>query len=1208
MDIISQLEALGRNAASPWAIIKADNTKIYAYHLPSDTLSKLNTSKDAKGERIRFSNGCLKYHFGKQWENGAIALQRLADNGSDLFLIPNYIPLDPDGANGIGADFISHADSLFCEIDDISIPQQWQKIEEVKAHLGLEPSLVVFSGGKSLHIYFRLEQPLTDLSHWKRLQQKLICLFDSDPAIANPNREMRLAGVARKSKDSFQSIELQRDRAYGIQEIESILDGSGLFPYGMDDDRFRFYRREGRSALTKLPEEINPPRPQVQPREINPSDSDRFPLEICLTKHDQDLINGGAGSDRNNQGLKLAKNLIATADRLTQLGFNFEGDPYSLFIEYCQRCSSGGGWDAREWEQIWRSANLGNPSPSLPDDALLNRISYWNWEQNGFPRRDDSYQQFKETEESAIGGEEISKEEWLNEKSLDFWEWLKDLADHEFNGFDEVCKQERIKREVKKISKLRFGKDPLPTPEVSQGILPTIEFKPRDRVACAKALIAHGWGDILDNSFTGTGKSHELNQLLNDQGKTWYIHADHRNPTTSTAAKKTDLPSRHNGLVEDSTRQTATGEPYQRRWKWSPDTPAPDIAGNCFQADRFNQLKSKGYDVNSRNTATDDGKKDNFICGSCPKRGSCNQFGYKAERKEALSQGAIRSHIDSMPSPGGGEDGLSYAEDIAIWEETGTLLKATENRTLSQRDLDQQWNWLEEEAPEVYNRLLPIKQGINALLSGKIKAPHFGATSLPDASEEESLESLLKINPYDGLENDLIILWKIIDSHSGVADKGLADYQENKVDRNNGLTQKEKKRWKDAIALADRHLHGETSQQNDQVISELPTLGLYELLAILFNQERGVARVSHGEIKLTLPYDRHRAIAEDMGANIYADATLSPDQLAARLGIPREKIAVMAQEQPDLSNLTVKAIYMEGMRSRQYSPDCQRRQLGLVDHLKSDHIKGESALIAWKDTSYLDIDGYWFNDSRSTNTLKGVPNLIALGSPYQNYGAVKDEYFTIYGTLEGFEAYYDSLRQAEIIQLLGRQRCHLYPDQEFTIYLVATNIKLGFLEAMGINVDYSHALEWTEEAGSTSQKNKLRLIHLAIELGEGFRKLSQSAIAQKLGISQGYISKLIKQAGGKERLLRLFQLLYKRFIGLGITPDGLLAIKQIREFLNIGGEECQKIFADTVTALIEELRAFLEDGGNDLEAFETKTELPACLVAAIALGVDPPIW
>lgn len=319
---ISQLTALGRNDSHPWTIIKVNNNLIYAYHLPSDTLHKL--IPNGRGdERERWENGNLKYYFGQRWENGFSKISQLADEGNELFLIPNYFPLNPSNANGIGADFISHAPALFAEIDDLTIPQQWEKIKQLEDKLGLAPSLVVSSGGKSLHIYFRLTTPLTDLEHWKQLQRKLICTLGSDPAIANPNREMRLAGVERKSKGSFQSLELERDRAYSPNEIEGILDSTGKFPYGLDDDRFRRWRREGDEVLAFTPEQLNPSRPPRPPRERN-------------------KINGVIGSGSIEDALKSAEDSLGYEDIFHWEGHHFKQNGSKL-VGYCPQHSSTSG-------------------------------------------------------------------------------------------------------------------------------------------------------------------------------------------------------------------------------------------------------------------------------------------------------------------------------------------------------------------------------------------------------------------------------------------------------------------------------------------------------------------------------------------------------------------------------------------------------------------------------------------------------------------------------------------------------------------------------------------------------------------------------------------------------------------------------------------------------------------------------------------------
>jgi hypothetical protein len=56
----------------------------------------------------------------------------------------------------------------------------------------------------------------------------------------------------------------------------------------------------------------------------------------------------GVDSDRNNTGLALAKDLIGCYNWLASCGYSVDGDPYGLFIDYCQSCSGGNGWSSRD--------------------------------------------------------------------------------------------------------------------------------------------------------------------------------------------------------------------------------------------------------------------------------------------------------------------------------------------------------------------------------------------------------------------------------------------------------------------------------------------------------------------------------------------------------------------------------------------------------------------------------------------------------------------------------------------------------------------------------------------------------------------------------------------------------------------------------------------------------------------------------------------
>ena len=70
------------------------------------------------------------------------------------------------------------------------------------------PEMEVVTGTKPFlrnHIYFRFDEPMTDMQRWSELQKCLIKEFGTDTAIHNPSRLMRIAGsVAYPSKKKLE--------------------------------------------------------------------------------------------------------------------------------------------------------------------------------------------------------------------------------------------------------------------------------------------------------------------------------------------------------------------------------------------------------------------------------------------------------------------------------------------------------------------------------------------------------------------------------------------------------------------------------------------------------------------------------------------------------------------------------------------------------------------------------------------------------------------------------------------------------------------------------------------------------------------------------------------------------------------------------------------------------------------------------------------
>ena len=159
----------------------------------------------------------------------------LAENqaGANVYLITG-LANDASGINQrtgqrtgcvVDAD-ITHCTSFFVEWDDR--PMEWQV--NAWRELGLpEPSLMVETGGKSVHAYWRLREPISP-ELWKPIQKRLIAHCDSDPKCSNPSRLMRMPGFAYVDKKTGQGtpnkaqlIHVSPLAKYTLDQIEECL-------------------------------------------------------------------------------------------------------------------------------------------------------------------------------------------------------------------------------------------------------------------------------------------------------------------------------------------------------------------------------------------------------------------------------------------------------------------------------------------------------------------------------------------------------------------------------------------------------------------------------------------------------------------------------------------------------------------------------------------------------------------------------------------------------------------------------------------------------------------------------------------------------------------------------------------------------------------------------------------------------------------------
>lgn len=67
------------------------------------------------------------------------------------------------------------------------------------------PTLQVDTGGKSIHTYYRLSEPI-EPGEWKKLQTDLLEFVDGDRSLKNPSRVMRLAGAFHQTTGQQSTI------------------------------------------------------------------------------------------------------------------------------------------------------------------------------------------------------------------------------------------------------------------------------------------------------------------------------------------------------------------------------------------------------------------------------------------------------------------------------------------------------------------------------------------------------------------------------------------------------------------------------------------------------------------------------------------------------------------------------------------------------------------------------------------------------------------------------------------------------------------------------------------------------------------------------------------------------------------------------------------------------------------------------------------
>jgi hypothetical protein len=75
----------------------------------------------------------------------------------------------------------------------------------------------------------------------------------------------------------------------------------------------------------------------------------------------------------------LARDLIGTENYLRQIGQQYSGDPWRLFMDWCIFCGLDKDKPLRQPETIWKYAQKKNPLPSCKGDGVETCVRAWYW-------------------------------------------------------------------------------------------------------------------------------------------------------------------------------------------------------------------------------------------------------------------------------------------------------------------------------------------------------------------------------------------------------------------------------------------------------------------------------------------------------------------------------------------------------------------------------------------------------------------------------------------------------------------------------------------------------------------------------------------------------------------------------------------------------------------------------------------------------------
>ena len=1081
-----QLQSLGYQAGDQvWIRCLAGKgfnigeSKLYPFDgylsLASGSLSFTRLNPVSKGGGVKFTR-----------QDGIEYLSEQNKKGYGIYLIPNK--------GGRKDDEITSCPSLFYECDGIPKSDQLDRI----SRLPLAPSLIIETRN-SIHVYYRTkEDSPTD---WRNYQKRLIQLMDSDPAIHNESRLMRLAGFdhQKAGADPYPIKILETNtNIYSRDQFDQLLP--------VLDDRWTEIKREKIS-----PEQRKERLKTAQKHRETFFLSDGFPLEICISKESRYLIANGAPKGAGYyEGFKLACDLIGTAEWLTAAGYQYLGDTESLFREFAYRSPASYNGE-KDIDLVLNHAGKNRPTPSLPPEAIENCIKAWQWNQT---KRGFGYSPGVENIEKVFlkYEKELTKKEqseiWINS----FGKGIGSLFSKAVGKIINQAKKKPYipsKTSQDNVISIAWGEyNKIPTPDqyqgekiklVMSGLNNTQKTLHRKNVVTLAARL--GYKISLDTSHTGSGKSYLIGELnvfdfyLENEGeptrkhKLIYTSQSPDNASTSEIQKFTRLPSRNRGYLSGD-KLNPLGEPQIHRAPLGHDIPKENLLGhpNCLHADRFVTLRN--HNQNSKG-----------LCGTCPLLNDCQKglgddHGFLFEMFSTLANAQkIRSSI------------------------VGLSVDMVQNNIL-----------IHDEIGASYSPIIQVFISKDQLLSDLTEAISFSSEINQVTPAILKLASLTKPDPkhikygYD-FKECLDVLGELPDNISSIIASVRAWEDKNNDELltpdDNGNYPESKPKWLSTVlSVWSKSFKGAISVHNEKIVISIKNTHLIELTES--------SKFSH-----------------------FCDATMTRERLALYLDTDINSIFHFEEEDPFIDNLTIQPINFGAKLNNDRSESLQQR----VKIFRDSPFAENMPTIEFKKYSRPN-DLIHGSDGRGSNSFEKANALLLLGIYRKNAGAVLSEYQCLTGetiSLEDndldFIKYYEDTNFAELIQEVGRLRANRRQSENLIIYIADVE-PLDGLKNYGYKINPIRGIEEfcleAAERGThlhgrilTAIKDLLQDCQSGSDAIEKARKITQKQIADMVKISIAQLKNIssLLEGGWRHWMEGIVSLIYSNNKAK-LYPDG----------------------------------------------------------------------